>query len=253
MVGLCLTVILLAACSPPQPAATVTPSVTLVPDVGYPLAPPDMALGAQLFAARCTACHGEGGFADGPLVRAGSVPAPPKLAARETGWAKTPAERFAFIAIGNMDMMMPPWNAALSEAERWAVTLFTYTLYIAPEQLAQGRELWAAACAGCHGESGQGTADVPVDLSDPRLMTGVSDERLHTSLAAGLPDGTHVFTDLGEDALLALLAYTRSLSVAQPEAIGQPLAADATPEQRDVWFSSPGVETASFPAKYSII
>ncbi len=243
---------LLAACSTPQPAATVTPSVTLIPDVGYPLVPPDMALGAQLFAARCTACHGEGGFADGPLVRAGAVPAPPKLAARETGWAKTPAERFAFIATGNMDMMMPPWNAALSEAERWAVTLFTYTLYIAPEQLAQGRELWTAACAGCHGESGQGTADVPADLSDPRLMTGLSDERLHTSLTAGLPDGTHVFTDLGQEALLALVAYTRSLSLAQPEAIGQPLAAEAAPDVKGVRRSSTWAEPASFPAKYNI-
>lgn len=222
--------LLLAACSPPKPAATATPSVTLIPDIGYPQMPPDVALGASLFADHCTACHGERGWADGPLVRAGAVPAPPPLAARDTGWAKTPAERFAFIAAGNMDMMMPPWNAALSEAERWALTLFTYTLHTAPEQLAVGRDRWAAECAECHGQRGQGTADAAADLSDPRFMIGLSDERLYASLTDGLPDGSHVFSHLDADSLLALAAYTRSLSVMNPDAIGKPLAAEATPE-----------------------
>lgn len=225
---LALVVLLLAACSPPKPAATVTPAITSVPDIGYPQTPPDVALGAQIFARRCTACHGEAGLADGPLVRAKAIPAPPQLAAWDTGWATTPEERFAFIAAGNMEVMMPPWKEALSEPERWAVTLFTYTLHTPPEQLDQGRELWAAACVSCHGDDGHGTEQAAVDLSDPRRMIALSDEALYNSVTHGLADGSHLFTHLDDDQRRALVAYTRSLSVANPDAIGQPLPAETT-------------------------
>ncbi|MBI5668818.1 MAG: c-type cytochrome [Chloroflexi bacterium] len=226
--SLVLAALLLAACSPPKPVATITPAATLVPDIGYPQTPPDVALGAQIFAKRCTACHGEAGLADGPLVRAKAIPAPPQLAAWDTGWDKTPAERFAFIAVGNMDKMMPPWNEALSEPERWAVTLFTYTLHTTPEQLEQGRNLWAAECASCHGADGRGTAEADINLSDPRHMIGVSDETLYNSITHGLADGSHVFAQLDDDQRRSLVAYTRSLSVANPDAIGQPLPAETT-------------------------
>lgn len=223
--------LLAAACSPPRPAATITPAITAIPDVGYPLTPPDVALGAQIFARRCIACHGDQGLADGPLVRAEAIPAPPKLAEWETGFSKTPAERFAFITVGNMDQMMPPWNEALSEPERWAVTLFTYTLHTTPQQLEQGRALWDEQCAACHGESGQPTAaQVTTDLSDVRQKITMSDETIYNSITQGLADGTHIFNQLDDDQRRAIVTYTRSLSVANSDAIGQPILSEPTAE-----------------------
>lgn len=232
--------LLLAACGQPdEPSALVmpTPRFTSVPDVGYPLEAPDMALGARVFAGKCTACHGERGLADGPMVRAGAAPTPPKLAEMETSWDKTPQERFAFIAAGKIERMMPPWKDALPEAERWAVTYFTYTLHYTPERLAEGRAVWETACADCHGQSGRGdgpkAADInrPVgDLTDPVEMMTLSDKALYTIITEGVGDSMPAFLDdLTDDQHRAVVAYTRALGLVNPDAIGRPLPLDPTP------------------------
>src|SRR5258705_4356331 len=59
----------------PPIVATFPPQPTSLPDtdVGYPLQPPDLARGAQVFAANCTRCHGTTGAGDGELVKYGQV------------------------------------------------------------------------------------------------------------------------------------------------------------------------------------
>src|SRR5688500_198415 len=58
--------------------ATFQPAAPATEDIVLPSAPPDLALGAQIFADNCAACHGIGGQGNGSLVVSGQLPqAPP--------------------------------------------------------------------------------------------------------------------------------------------------------------------------------
>jgi len=88
----------------------------------------DLALGAEIYAARCTDCHGDTGAGDGALVESGQIASIMDFTDPATIADKTPADYFTAITDGNMQALMPPWRDALTEEERWAVTWYVYTL-----------------------------------------------------------------------------------------------------------------------------
>lgn len=88
----------------------------------------DLALGAEIYAARCTDCHGDTGAGDGALVESGQITSIMDFTDPATIADKTPADYFTVITNGNMPALMPPWRDALTEEERWAVTWYVYTL-----------------------------------------------------------------------------------------------------------------------------
>lgn len=92
----------------------------------------DRALGAQIFAERCTACHGEQGRGDGPSVLRGAIPSIVDLTDPATLSASNPLDYFQIISLGRLERYMPPWDSLLSEDERWAVAMYTYRLRTAP-------------------------------------------------------------------------------------------------------------------------
>lgn len=102
-----------------RPAATTAPVVDADDPVG---------LGAQIFAARCTSCHGISGRGDGDLVRAGQIANVPDFTdpARRAGL--TVEDYFEVITNGRIEKLMPPWKDALTEEERWAVAEYAYSL-----------------------------------------------------------------------------------------------------------------------------
>ena len=54
---------------------------------------------------------------------------------------------------------MPPFgppDGTLADDERWSLVAFLYTLSTPQGQMDKGKALYAANCAGCHGESGKG-------------------------------------------------------------------------------------------------
>jgi mono/diheme cytochrome c family protein len=137
-----------AACgglsSEPRIVATI-PSVPEVQEAGFPLTPPDLALGAQVFAANCTRCHGASGRGDGPLIGDGPnliANRPPDFTSPATTQDQTPLAWFTTITDGRLDRLMPPWRDALSETERWAAAMYTYTLHYTAAQLEEGQALW---------------------------------------------------------------------------------------------------------------
>lgn len=218
---LCLggVLFILSACGglggEPRIIATIPPP-TLAPTSAAPLAPsvpPDVALGAQVFTQNCTRCHGTG-MGDGELVRNGQLPTPPPmlrdpLTARE----QSPADYFATITNGRIDKLMPPWGVTLTETERWAAALFTYTLAYSPEQIARGQALIE-------------TAGVDVsDLTDLAASVQLSQQALAQDLQGRL--GTGVTEDQAWDAA----AYVRSLTVANPASIGQAVTLPVTTEE----------------------
>ena len=122
---------------------------TLPPQTAESSWMPDTANGARIFAERCTDCHGETGDGRGDLVQSGSVPAPLDLTDRDKVSRKSPLGFYDIITEGNLDKLMPPWRDALSEAERWDVALYSYTLGYDEALLTEGERLWRQHCADC--------------------------------------------------------------------------------------------------------
>lgn len=231
----------LAGCSglagEPQIVATIPPATPVPTEVGHPVTPPDIALGAAIFADRCVACHGETGAGDGALVRAGQIPNAGNFTNPATGESQRPTEWFATITNGRIENMMPPWRDALTESERWAVGMYTYTLHYDPDVVARGAELYAQHCESCHGESGRGDGpeaaellDSPGDLTNLEIMSLNSDRVLYNIVTEGV-GGMEGFEDeLPEADRWAVSYYARTLSLSNTESIGVVPAAEATAE-----------------------
>ena len=139
----------LAACSglggEPQIAATLIP-----PTASAPIAwAPDIENGARIYAERCVECHGENGDGLGALVLAGSVERPLDMTDRAAVAGRSPLQWFEVITEGRIERLMPPWKAALSEADRWDVTLYAYSLANDEELLALGERVWRELCEEC--------------------------------------------------------------------------------------------------------
>ena len=237
-----LTAFLLTACGglggEPAIVATLLPQPTAVADVGYPLSPPDLARGAQVYAANCTRCHGAGGAGDGELVASGQVGAMASFTDPATARSPTPLEWFNTISNGRIEQLMPPWKDALSEADRWAVALYTYTLSYTPEQIALGEQVWEAKCAKCHGASGLGDGpeagqiNRPIgNLTEQTEIITLSDNVLYNIITEGVGENMPAFAnDLNDEQRRAVTVYVRRLAVANAAAIGQAAQPVATPE-----------------------
>jgi mono/diheme cytochrome c family protein len=235
--------ILLAACSglagEPRIVSTLPPenrqeapaqSVAQVADVGHPQTPPDIALGAALYAQHCTECHGINGEGDGSLVASGQIPEPPKSFRDPlTASGQRPTEWFDTITNGRIEKLMPPWNNALTEEERWAVAMYTYTMHYSPEQITQGAALWQMHCVECHAEDGRGNPEKAAelggdigDLTDQADMVTLPDDALYNVVSEGIGEGMPGFAEeLSEDERWAVSRFSRAISLTNTDMIGQ--------------------------------
>lgn len=213
-----LFAVITAACgglsSEPQiVGALPTSAATAVQTISLPQTTPDLALGAQVYAENCTRCHGVSGKGDGELVQSGQVPAPIDFTSAAVPHEGAPIAWYEVVTNGRLDKLMPPWIDSLTENERWSVALYVYTLGHTPEQVAQGAALWAANCAECHGESGEGAPDNPQGVPLPNLLQ-VSDAEALAAVTDGLGDRMPSFADtLSPDERSAVVAFARTLGV----------------------------------------
>jgi mono/diheme cytochrome c family protein len=225
----------------PKIVSTLPPTTPLPTEVAYPLAPPDIALGAKLFAAHCTECHGANGAGDGALVKSGQIATPPaSFLNSDTAQGQTPRDWFDTISNGRIEKLMPPWKTSLSASERWAVALYTYTLSYQPQQIVLGKKVWQAHCAECHGEIGKGDGPKAQTLNRPignllkqSEIVALSDKTMYTIINEGAPPAMPAFADkLTEDERRAAVAYTRTLSLNSAAAVAQssPSQPATTPE-----------------------
>jgi mono/diheme cytochrome c family protein len=219
----------------PRIVATL-PIPTATPEPRPPSAPPDIAAGAAIFAARCVSCHGANGAGRGELVLAGQVGVMSSFQDAATASVQRPTDWYSTITNGRIEKLMPPWNNALNEAERWAVAMYSYTMHYTPEQLALGAEVYRDFCAACHGESGRGDGpdaptlrEPPGDLTDPQAMLTLSDEHIYIAVAEGAGEMPAFADDLSEDEMRAAVVYTRTLSLANADAIGRIVEAASQP------------------------
>lgn len=239
-----LLALLIVACSglagEPQIVATIPPEVV---DIGLPPAPPDIIQGAQIYAENCTRCHGPAGQGNGELVLSGQITTPPRdFTDPATTRGQTPGEWFATITNGRLENLMPPWRESLSEAQRWAVALYTYTLSYQADQIAQGQTVWEANCAECHGDTGVGDGPRAAELSatvgnlaQPDALIALSDAALFETIAQGKGEAMPAFADTLDDVQVwAVIAYARTLSIANANFIGQTVPGPAATAEVEV-------------------
>ncbi|MDZ4767204.1 MAG: c-type cytochrome [Chloroflexota bacterium] len=225
-----LCIFIVSGCSglggEPRIVATIPPP-TATTQPRPPSLQPDIAIGAGIFAARCATCHGGGGAGDGELVASGQVPVMASFTNAATARGQRPTQWYGTITNGRIENLMPPWADALSESERWAVALYSYTLQYDLEMLTLGRTVYGDFCASCHGDSGRGDGvdaptlrEHPGDLTDPEAMMILSDNHMYVAVNEGAGEMPAFADDLSEEEQRAVVAYTRTLALANADAVG---------------------------------
>ncbi len=239
-----LLILLLAACGglggEPRIIATLPPTPT---EVGYPVEAPNLVRGAAIYTENCTRCHGITGAGDGELVLTGEVTNVASFLDPATMIDQRPSDWHETITNGRIENLMPPWNEALTEQERWDVAYYTYTLRYTADQIEAGRILFIDNCADCHGDEGLGDG-IRADelggevrnLQDHAAMSTLSDQVMFNTINEGIGDGMPAFgDDLSEEQIRAAAAYARTLGfsgveVFEPREIVAQAAPDSTEE-----------------------
>jgi len=213
--------LLLAACNFTL-AEDITPPPNYVPPTAaptmgalFPSVPPSPARGQAIFEVKCAACHGTDGLGNGP--QAGGLPVPVSaIGLRDIASQYNPAKWFTVITRGQMDRYMPPFTS-LSEAERWDVLSYVYTLSNTSSQVDEGAALYENLCESCHGPEGDGskglTAGSSVDFSNQAFMAQVTSLGMYQAISNGLPPKMEAFnSQLNNSQIWALTAYLRTLN-----------------------------------------
>jgi len=174
--------------------------------------------GATLFAANCASCHGPAGFGDGEAA-ASLLPKPANLTA-----ARFSDDRLsAALWNGIPGSSMPPWRQLPAEDLRTLIA-FVQSLRVSDAQspsrgiasLDQGKTLFAANCASCHGDRGSGDGPTAGALAPPPTNFGLKEptqRRALDVLEQGVP-GTAMppwKSQLDEEQRHALAEFVRSL------------------------------------------
>jgi copper resistance protein D len=100
------------------------PKTYLRPSVPYNAI--SVANGSHIYQETCAACHGVGGYGDGPN-RKGLVPKPADLTAKHAA-DHTAGDLFWWLSYGVKDTAMPGFAASLEEEERWDMINFVRAL-----------------------------------------------------------------------------------------------------------------------------
>ncbi|MCL4527825.1 MAG: c-type cytochrome [Chloroflexi bacterium] len=193
--------------TPPPNYVSPTPMPTL--GALYPSTAPDPQNGALIYSQYCAACHGNKGLGDGPQSMQLPVTVP-GIGLADVAQSASPAQWYEIVSEGNLDRFMPPFIGALSDQERWDVVAYVMTLHTTPDQIAQGKSLFDANCAGCAGK-----------FSDLQQMAKLSEADLVGIIKNGnsnIPAFGKNFTDAQA---FDVAAYIRTLTfvvAAQPTA-----------------------------------
>jgi len=222
---------------PPATLSTAKPSPT----------PQLVEMGRQLYNKQCAVCHGPKGAGDGQAAHL-LYPKPRDFTQNEfrlvstNSMQATDEDLFLTITRGMPGSSMPSWEI-MNPEQRWALVHYVRHLTgvsepidqasiipvppetpNTPEGVARGREIFAQACASCHGPQGRGdgqqamTDNLGYPIKPRDLTAGVfkgsSESReLYNRIVAGLPGSpmpsfAGVYTD---EQLWDLIHYVQSL------------------------------------------
>jgi mono/diheme cytochrome c family protein len=186
--------------------------------------------GAEIFRTLCWTCHGASGRGDGPVVLAGSVPAPPDFHAGEYPLLSLDQfeARFEAALSGSGDPHAHmPYTASILRPDAFRealsfIPVLNYPTEIPGSALAGG-EIYQFRCQGCHGPTGRGDGlaggslvDItPADFTADTLIAQRDWDGLFGKIRGG-GEGTHTAMPpwgmlFSDDEMWDLVAYIASL------------------------------------------
>jgi mono/diheme cytochrome c family protein len=182
-------------------AGTALPETQPAQSADLPVEFPDAATGALIYQQNCATCHGDQGAGDGETAamvagQGGEVPA---LADPARARSRSPQEWYQIITDGNLPALMPPWNDALTDAQRWDVAYYLYSFSAGPDVLAEGETLYDENFADTFGPHGEA-----LGLDDPATAAQLSPQAIVEEYLAGSG------VDLTEDQQWAVAAYMQT-------------------------------------------
>lgn len=194
-----------------------------------PVAPGEVALGEQVYAANCAGCHGADGHGNGPAAESFAVP-PRDLANRDWLAGRTDEQLRGAVMTGIPGTPMPSFGTTLTSQEVEALLVQLRRMggsdYRPNPMVGWGEETFLAYCASCHGVDGNGQGIAasrldprPRNFRNPMWMAGHSNQALADIIRDGRP-GTAMPAFgalLSADEIDRLAEYLRSF--ADPAAI----------------------------------
>ena len=73
-----------------------------------------------------------------------------------------------------MQQMMPPWKNQLNDQQIWDTVAYAWSLHTTRDEVDQGKTVYDANCASCHGPDGKGGQGGAPDLTDFAKTSQVS-------------------------------------------------------------------------------
>ncbi|MFW2177843.1 MULTISPECIES: cytochrome-c oxidase, cbb3-type subunit III [unclassified Moraxella] len=176
--------------------------------------PQAIKIGQRLFLQNCSVCHGS---------QARGATGYPNLTDNDWIYGGTPEKILQTIQHGRVGGM-PAWKAQIGEDGVRAAA--EYVLSLSPEHgskengelnqtmVTQGKAIFEANCAVCHGKDGKGSKDVgALNLTDNTWLYGGDRETVRTTVRNGragvMP---HWDSKLGNERIMLLSAYVYSLA-----------------------------------------
>jgi cytochrome c oxidase cbb3-type subunit 3 len=171
--------------------------------------PAAIAIGRNLFANNCAACHGSDGRGSTGF---------PNLTDADWLWGGDPESIRISVAQGRMGIMAP-WQEVLGDQGVADVTAHVMTLSgrkASVGDAATGQVQYAMFCVACHGEDGRGNPAVGgANLTDGIWLHGGSETRIRETIALGRQNNMPAQeARLGDTRTRLLAAYVISLGEA---------------------------------------
>ena len=212
---------------PTEQVVLPSPSPKSIGDALYPLVPPSISNGLEIYQDNCEACHGELGFGDGE--KAADLPNPvTAIGSDEIARQSSPADWYRIISEGNIERFMPPFNS-LDTRAKWDVVAYIFSLSTTEEEQDLGYEVYQEYCAECHGETGNGegtrASDLQLeakDLFDLEYLSGATTAEIFSVISSGKGEAMPGFTgQLNEQERWAASEYIRMLTFTGSDRINE--------------------------------
>jgi len=178
--------------------------------------PNAVAIGRNLFANNCAACHGSDGRGATGF---------PNLTDNDWLWGGEPENILVSIAYGRMGVMTP-WAEILGDQGLDDATAYVMSLSgrSTPQgNVAAGATHYANFCAACHGADGRGLSAVGApNLTDNIWLHGGSREAIRHTIANGRQNMMPAQEHLGDTRIRLLAAYVISMGETRVAQLSNP-------------------------------